>query len=101
MYLNEPRSGLEIPLGVKPEDIMRFLELGHGYIWTVLIRQPVLVAHGKPTLGNMPELLMMGNRSIVVAGGEEVYVDRIRQVLDMLQRQFQQLIHREEGVAHG
>jgi hypothetical protein len=101
MYPRELRSGLEIPAGVKPEDIMRSLELGHGYKWTVLTRQPLLVAHGNPTLGNMPELLITGNRSIVIAGGDPVYVDRLRQVLDMLQRSTQRLILEPEGVKHG
>jgi hypothetical protein len=101
MYPRELRSGLEIPACVKPEDIMRSLELGHGYKWTVLTRQPLLVAHGNPTLGNMPELLITGNRSIVIAGGDPVYVDRLRQVLDMLQRSTQRLILEPEGVKHG
>ena len=101
MYPNELRSGLEIPLGVKPEEIMRSLELGHGYVWTVLTRRPMLVAHGNPTLGNMPELLMTGNRSIVVAGGDPAYVDRLKQVLDMLQRHTKRLTIKPEGVKHG
>ena len=98
MYTNELRSGLEIPIGVKPEDIMRSLELGHGYKWTVLTRRPLLVAHGNPTLGNMPELLMTGNRSIVVAGGNPAYVDRLKQVLEMLQRHSKRIVVRQEGV---
>ena len=98
MYPSELRSGLEIPVGVKPEDIMKSLELGHGYKWTVLTRQPLLVAHGNPTLGNMPELLMTGNRSIVVAGGDPAYVDRLKQVLEMLQRHSKRLLVGKEGV---
>ncbi|MBY8998984.1 MAG: hypothetical protein KGD60_14755 [Candidatus Thorarchaeota archaeon] len=101
MYPNELRSGLEIPPGVKPEDIMKALELGHGYRWTVLTRRPLLVAHGNPTLGNMPELLMTGTRSIVVAGGDPAYVDRLRQVLDMLQRHTERLVVKQERVKHG
>jgi len=98
VYPSELRSGLEIPVGVKPEDIMKSLELGHGYKWTVLTRQPLLVAHGNPTLGNMPELLMTGNRSIVVAGGDPAYVDRLKQVLEMLQRHSKRLLVGKEGV---
>ena len=98
MYHNEMRSGIEIPPGVKPEEIMRSLELGHGYKWTVLTRQPLLVAHGNPTLGNMPELLMTGNRSIIVAGGDPAYVDRLRQVLEMLQRHSHRLVEKQEGL---
>jgi hypothetical protein len=98
MYPTELRSGLEIPPGVTPEEIMRSLELGHGYKWTVLTRRPLLVAHGNPTLGNMPELLMTGNRSIVVAGGDPAYVERLRQILDMLHRHSQRMVVRKEGV---
>lgn len=98
MYHNDMRSGIEIPPGVKPEEIMRSLELGHGYKWTVLTRQPLLVAHGNPTLGNMPELLMTGNRSIIVAGGDPAYVDRLRQVLEMLQRHSHRLVEKQEGL---
>jgi len=98
MYPSELRSGLEIPHGVKSEDIMRALELGHGYKWTVLTRRPLLVAHGNPTLGNMPELLITGSRSIVIAGGEPAYVDRLKQVLEMLQRHSERLTGKTEGV---
>ena len=101
MYPVELRSGLEIPVGVKLEDIMRSLELGHGYKWTILTRRPLLVAHGNPTLGNMPELLVTGNRSIVVAGGDPAYVDRLRQVLDMLQRHSQRHNARKEAAKRG
>ena len=101
MYHSELRSGLEIPSGVKPEDIMRSLELGHGYKWVVLVRRPLLVAHGFPTVGNMPELLMTGNRSIVVAGGDPAYVDRLKQVLDILYRHSQRLVVKQEGVQLG
>jgi hypothetical protein len=87
MQSHEKRSGVEIPQGVKPNDIMRSLAIGHGYVWTVLTRKPLLIAHGAPTLGNMPELLLTGNKPIVVAGGDVVYVDRIRNILEMLQRQ--------------
>jgi len=89
MHSSEERSGIEIPDSVRPEVIMTSLTLGHGYRWTVLTRHPLLIAHGAPSLGsgNMPELLITGERSMVVAGGDAVYVERIRRVLEMLQRQ--------------
>ncbi|MHA1135883.1 MAG: hypothetical protein ACTSSE_05295 [Candidatus Thorarchaeota archaeon] len=87
MQSHEQRSGVEIPQGVKPDDIMRSLAIGHGYIWTVLTKKPLLIAHGAPTLGNMPELLLTGNKPMIVAGGDVIYVERIRNVLEMLQRQ--------------
>ncbi|MFW9808790.1 MAG: hypothetical protein ACFFE6_05335 [Candidatus Thorarchaeota archaeon] len=101
MHPPEMRYSLEIPNGVKSEDIMRSLELGHGYKWTILIRSPLLVAHGNPTLGNMPELLMTGNRSLVIAGEDPVYVDRLRKILNMLQRYSLNFIMRKEEVEHG
>jgi hypothetical protein len=87
MQSHEQRSGVEIPQGVKPDDIMRSLAIGHGYVWTVLTRKPLLIAHGAPTLGNMPELLLTGNKPMIVAGGDAIYVDRIQNILEMLQRQ--------------
>ena len=87
MQSHEQRSGVEIPQGVKTSDIMRFLSIGHGYVWTVLTRKPILIAHAAPTIGNMPELLLTGNKPMIVAGGDAIYVERIRNILEMLQRQ--------------
>lgn len=88
MQSHEPRSGVEIPDGVKVDDIMRSLAIGHGYKWTILTREPLLVAHGAPTIvGDMPELLLTGTKPMVVSGGDIVYVERIRNVLEMLLRQ--------------
>ncbi|TFG28965.1 hypothetical protein EU528_10445 [Candidatus Thorarchaeota archaeon] len=87
MQSHEKRVGVEIPSGVKVDDIMRSLAIGHGYKWTVLTKQPLLIAYGAPTIGNMPELLLTGTKPIVVAGGDAVYVERIRNILEMLQRQ--------------
>ena len=93
MQSSEERSGIEIPAGVKPEVVMTSLTLGHGYRWTVLTRQPLLIAHGAPSLGsgNMPELLITSDKTMVVAGGDIAYVERIRSVLEMLQRQSQRI----------
>ena len=87
MQLHEQRTGVEIPKGVKVDDIMRSLAIGHGYRWTVLTRKPLLIAHGAPTIGQMPELLLTGSKPMVVSGGDIVYVERIRNVLEMLLRQ--------------
>ncbi len=99
MSSSEQRSGIEIPEGVSPEAIMSFLEVGHNYRWTVLTRLPLLVAHGAPALGtgNMPEILLAGNRSMIIAGGDTAYVERIRHVLEMLKRQSQRMIFTKEG----
>jgi len=87
MQSHEQRSGVEIPDGVNVDDIMRSLTIGHGYKWTVLTRKPLMVAHGAPTIGGMPELLLTGTKPMVVSGGDIVYVERIRNVLEMLLRQ--------------
>ena len=87
MYSAEQRTGIQIPSGVKSSEIMNSLAIGHGYCWTVLTRTPLLVAHGAPTIGNMPELLLTGNKALVLAGGDTAYVERIQKVLEMLQRQ--------------
>ena len=97
MLLRERRAGVEIPEGVKVADIMRSLEIGHGYSWTVLTRQPLLIAHGAPSIGNMPEILLTGNKPMVVAGGDEAYVERIRNVLEMLKRQSHRVQFTKEG----
>jgi hypothetical protein len=87
MQSHEQRVGVEIPPGVKLEDIMKSLAIGHGYQWTVFTRKPLLIAHGQPTIGNMPELLLTGSKPMIVAGGDVVYIERIRNILDMIQRQ--------------
>ncbi|TFG34593.1 hypothetical protein EU527_02495 [Candidatus Thorarchaeota archaeon] len=87
MHLSEQRSGILIPEGVNPKDIIESLTIGHGYKWIILTEQPILVAYGEPSVGDMPELLLTGDKSIVVAGSNSAYVSRIRSVLEMLQRQ--------------
>lgn len=87
MHLSEQRSGLEIPEGVNPRDIIKSLTLGHSYRWVILTEEPILIAYGASTVSDMPELLLTGNTSMVVAGSNPVYVSRIRSVLEMLQRQ--------------
>jgi len=97
MQSHDQRVGIEIPNGVKVDDIMRSLEIGHGYKWTILTRKPLLIAHGQPTQGNMPEILLTGNKPMVVAGGDVAYTERIRNVLEMLQRQSHRVQFTQEG----
>lgn len=97
MYSNEKRCSVQIPKGVNLDSIMSSLEMGHGYHWTVLTRQPLLVAHGATIVGNMPELLLAGNETMIVAGGDAAYFERIRDVLDMLQRQSNRVRFSKEG----
>ncbi|MGY5879077.1 MAG: hypothetical protein RTV31_02455 [Candidatus Thorarchaeota archaeon] len=97
MQSHEQRAGVEIPQGVKVDDIMRSLEIGHGYRWTILTRKPLLIAHGQPTIGNMPEILLTGSKPMVVAGGDTVYVERIRNILEMIERQSHRVRFTSEG----
>jgi hypothetical protein len=97
MYSSEQRTGVEIPPGVTPESLMASLNIGHGYHWTVLTRYPILIAHGAPAFGNMPELLLTGNIAMVIAGGDPAYVERIRSILEMLQRQSSRVRFSEGG----
>jgi hypothetical protein len=92
---------VEIPFNVRDEDIMQSLDMGHGYKWTVLIRQPVIIAHGAPTIGNMPELLITGDRTLIIEGGDPAYVERIRQVLAILQRHPNSQLRKLEGLNVG
>ena len=66
---------------------MRSLKLGHGYSWRILVKSPAIVAHGSPSHGSMPELLLLADRTLIVAGGDPVYATRIQSVLAMLGRQ--------------
>lgn len=97
MQLSEQRSGIEIPSGVKPKDIMESLKLGHGYRWIILTEKPVLIAFGESSVGDMPELLFTGNHSMVIAGSNLLYKTRIQSVLKMLQRQSHRLDFSKEG----
>jgi hypothetical protein len=97
MQSHNQRTGVEIPEGVKVNDIMRSLAIGHGYKWTILTKKPLIIAYGAPTIGNMPELLLTGTKPIVVAGGEAVYVERIRNILEMLLRQSHRVQFSKEG----
>ena len=76
---------------------MRSLEIGHGYSWRILVRTPAIVAHGTPSHGNMPELLLLADRTLVLAGGDAVYAPRIESVLAMLCRQAERSIPDKRG----
>ncbi|NHJ15148.1 MAG: hypothetical protein EAX95_15805 [Candidatus Thorarchaeota archaeon] len=81
------RIAIEIPPGLSSDSIMRSLELGHGYVWQVIVKDPALVAYGSTKYGDMPELLLLAGRTLIVSDGNRTYANRIRSVLEMLQRQ--------------
>ncbi|MHA2118673.1 MAG: hypothetical protein ACW98J_07115, partial [Candidatus Thorarchaeota archaeon] len=48
---------------------------------------PALVAHGSSDLGNMPEILLIGEKILIISGSDTVYAERLQRVLEMLKRQ--------------
>jgi hypothetical protein len=49
----------------------------------VLVPTPVKIAHGCTSSGDMPELLVVG-RTLLTSGGDGVYIDRLRRMLEVL-----------------
>ena len=101
MLERDDRVGIEIPPGVSSDSIMMSLELGHGYVWQVIVREPALVAHGSTKYGDMPEILLLAGRTLILSGGGNNYVKRIQSVLAMLQRQKSSIPESTGGAAIG
>jgi hypothetical protein len=87
MLKSGDRIAIELPFGVTHDAVMHSLEIGHGYNWLVLTKNPTLVAHGSSDLGNMPEILLVGENLLLVSGIDTVYAERLHRVLEMLRRQ--------------
>ncbi|MHA2072214.1 MAG: hypothetical protein ACW985_10575 [Candidatus Thorarchaeota archaeon] len=87
MLKSGDRIAIELPVGVTQESVMHSLEMGHSYNWIVLTKSPALVAHGSSDLGNMPEILLIGENMLIVSGSDPVYAERLQRVLEMLRRQ--------------
>ena len=87
MLKSGDRLAIELPFGVTHESVMHSLEIGHGYSWMVLTKSPALVAHGSSDLGNMPEILLVGENLLITSGSDTVYAERLQRVLEMLRRQ--------------
>jgi hypothetical protein len=75
---------LPLPTQVTADQLMDALRDGHGYTWTVLVKEPKLWAHGNPPPSDMPELLVMGR--ILVVEGSQDYISRLNRVLEVLTR---------------
>lgn len=101
MLKSAERTALELPIGVTHDSVIRSLELGHGYMWMTLTRNPVRVTYGSSRTGNMPELLILGARSLLLSGGDDVYIERIQRVLEMLSRQNHTTLSKMGGVSSG
>jgi hypothetical protein len=87
MLKSGDRIAIELPVGVTQESVMHSLEMGHGYNWIVLTKSPALVAHGSSELDNMPEILLIGEKILIISGSDTVYAERLQRVLEMLKRQ--------------
>jgi len=81
--LTEVQAKITIPISLRPQAVMDSLSIGHGYSWIVLVPTPVRIAHGSTSGGDMPELLIVG-KTLLTSGGDEVYIDRLRRMLEVL-----------------
>jgi hypothetical protein len=62
---------------------MDSLSVGHGYSWIVIVPTPLRIAHGSTSGDDMPELLIVG-KTLLMSGGDEVYINRLRRMLEVL-----------------
>jgi hypothetical protein len=62
---------------------MDSLSVGHGYSWIVIVPTPLRIAHGSTSGDDMPELLIVG-KTLLMSGGDEVYISRLRRMLEVL-----------------
>ena len=62
---------------------MDSLSVGHGYNWIILVPTPLRIAHGSTSGGDLPELLIVG-KTLLMSGGNEVYISRLRRMLEVL-----------------
>ena len=79
----EVQAKITIPTSLRPQAVMDSLSVGHGYSWIVLVPTPVRIAHGSTSGGDMPELLIVG-KTLLMSGGDDVYIDRLRRMLEVL-----------------
>jgi len=77
---------LDIPSGVKANAVMDFLKRGHGYTWTTISKEPVLMVLGHPSKHDHPELVIM-NDSLVVNSSDQSMLIRMEAMLNVLARQ--------------
>ncbi|NHI88130.1 MAG: hypothetical protein EAX87_01335 [Candidatus Thorarchaeota archaeon] len=77
---------LNIPSGVEADAVMDFLKRGHGYTWTTVSKEPVLMVLGHPSKHEHPELVIM-NDSLVVNSSDQKMLIRIKMMLKVLARQ--------------
>ncbi len=79
----EVQAQITIPTSLRPQAVMDSLSVGHGYSWIVIVPTPLKIAHGSTTGDDMPELLIVG-KTLLMSGGDEVYISRLRRMLEVL-----------------
>jgi len=76
---------------------MDALTKGHGYQWLAIAKRPILLVYGETSSGEMPQLLLTGNTTLVVSGGDGAYIERLRRMLEILERQEERELLAQEG----
>ena len=79
----EVQAQITIPTSLRPQAVMDSLSVGHGYSWIVIVPTPLKIAHGSTSGDDMPELLIVG-KTLLMSGGDEVYINRLRRMLEVL-----------------
>ena len=78
-------ASMEIPLIVKIETVMDFLQKGHGYFWSIVSRTPIPMILGHPPRSGLPEIVVV-NRTIHAYPDDPVSIGRLEKMLEMLNR---------------
>ena len=79
---------LDLPMRVRPSEVMDFLRRGHGYTWKTISKDPVLMVLGHPSKKDHPEVVLMDS-SLVVSSSDENMWNRMTRMLEVLERQAQ------------
>ncbi|TFF83646.1 hypothetical protein EU524_02205 [Candidatus Thorarchaeota archaeon] len=86
--LSESEYGMSLPVppNVKVEDIMMFLQRGHGYSWLVVAKTPVSMVLGRTSRTELPDLVIL-NEIVYSSKSSETLRERFGAMLDHLERQ--------------
>ncbi len=77
---------LQIPDGLGTTELAHILEVGHGYRWLSLLKQPRALFYGSPPNGTMPELLIVGPDCMLINTDDPLVIDRFHRMLDLFIR---------------
>ena len=81
--MDDTPIAVPIPKGLKIEDVMKSLSIGHGYEWLVLVREPVLVASSLPITDILPELFLV-HRKLWILREDTHHLERLEHTLNRL-----------------